>query len=128
MYIRFISYSRDAAARTMTGIFQTGLDAWYDRPDLVGLWQLSEIHREFDWFNEHLDIPDRLWYRPYRRGERSGVCWFKSTASEHISRARYLAWLLADIGIATRVLRARRLHNILWQDQHQIVAIAEGGR
>ncbi|MBD3679189.1 MAG: hypothetical protein HUJ27_12425 [Rhodobacteraceae bacterium] len=123
MYLRFTTFANDEDSRTSLGIFQAAADIWYDRPELSHLWQVAELRRELDWFNEHLERPDRRWYRPYKRAERSGVCWFKPDATTHIHRARYMAWLLADLGVATTVLRAASFDQVIWQDRHQVVAI-----
>ena len=123
MYIRFTTLRRDEAARTACGVFQAALDVWYERPDLSGCWQVREIRRELNWFNTHLNAPERMWYRPDNRAGRSGVCWFKPTATIHVRRARYMAWLLSDLGIATEELKSLRPGQIIWQDRHQLVSI-----
>lgn len=126
MHIRFCTYVHDANARCDRGIFDPALDLWYDRFDRVYHtipWQVYELHRELDWFNDHLATPRRFWYRPFRFSERNGVCWFDGRASEHVSRARYMCWLLQDLGVATYELRDEALQNVIWRDAYQAVAL-----
>ena len=123
MYLRFTTLVRDKDARAPLGIFQAAFEVWYDRADLNDLWQVAELRRELDWVNDHLDCPDRRWYRPYRRAERSGVCWFRAQATLHVQRARYMAWLLEDLGLPTCEHRAHDLYGVIWQDRHQVVAL-----
>ncbi|QJF50838.1 hypothetical protein [Roseobacter ponti] len=122
MFIRFETEVRDPCSRTNEGIFCAAGDVLFDGPHATLSWQISELLRLRDWFNTHLNCPDRLWYRPGRRGEISGVCWFRDTAGDHVTRARYMAWLLNDVGCGVVERRARRPGRILWEDVHQIVA------
>lgn len=123
MYLRFASFVRDANARTTRGIFQSAFQILHERDDLWDDWRHAELRREFDWFNTRLAIPDRFWYRPWRRAERSSVCWFRASAAEHVGRARYAAWLLGELGLATQEHRARHLHGVIWHDRHQVVTL-----
>ncbi len=122
MYIRFESTLPDTDARCCSGVFTAAFDIWYDRTDLTSLWQVQEMRRVLDWFNEHLKKPEHFYYRPNRKAEISGICWFHASAHSHVSQARYLAWLLNDIGqpIVTRTASAPG--RVLWQDNHQVVA------
>ncbi|WP_095589144.1 hypothetical protein [Actibacterium ureilyticum] len=119
MYIRFVTDIRDDLARTEMGIFQSG---W---PNRVTDWRITELQREYDWFNRHLAVPRRFHMRPGRKGHRAGVCWFRPEATEHITRARYIAWLLSDMGVPVTELRNRDPGTRLWQDTHQIVALTD---
>ncbi|MBM7067783.1 hypothetical protein [Actibacterium sp. 188UL27-1] len=81
------------------------------------------MRRELDWFNDNLDEPNRLWLRPNRKGEQAGICWFRPTAREHIARAHYMAWLLQEMDVPIQTLRLREPGPLLWEDEHQVVAI-----
>lgn len=121
MYIRYQSFLYDGCSRGQLGLFQT---AGTLVETGVSSWHQSEIKREFDWFNENLGFPHRLFYRPRRKGEISGLCWFRASAIEYVSRARYLAWLLNDVGVFIEERTSRAPGRVLWQDTHQIVAVA----
>ncbi|MDJ1006917.1 MAG: hypothetical protein QNJ13_03755 [Paracoccaceae bacterium] len=124
MYIRFVTQRRDTRARAEVGFFEpaAALEARCRRAG--DPWQVREIGRELRWFAANLAVPDRFTVQaPRRRGARNGVCWFRDSAPEHVSRARYVAFLLGEVGIAVEELRSKRPGTILWSDRHQIVAL-----
>ncbi|MEO0568456.1 MAG: hypothetical protein AAF066_12040 [Pseudomonadota bacterium] len=123
-FIRFITPKQDQWSRVETGIFQCGLDLWYEDTDTSCLITKA-IRSELEWFNEHLDCPDRFFYRVGKKAERSGVCWFKDESGEHVRRARNMAQLLAKLGAETRQIRCEYPGTILWQDSHQVVALPD---
>ncbi len=120
MYIRFAQTRRDPVCRVAPGLFHARLPR-FDRED----WRHHEISRLHGWFNRNLDVPDQLAARMSRFGPRRGVCWFVGDASEHVSNARYLAWLLSEIGVPIDELRSSRPGVRIWEDPHQIVVIPE---
>lgn len=120
MYIRFEGTSYDDWSRGCCGVFQTA--GALDKTTLHS-WHMAEIRRECDWFNDNLTFPRRLFYRPNRKAEISGLCWFRATADEYVSRARYLAWLLNDLGVFVEERKSLTPGRVLWQDDHQIVAV-----
>jgi len=122
MYIRFISPTWAAEARTHAGFFAMTYNARYDRR--TPLWMREELGRELQWFNAHLGIPARL-SKETGRGRRNGVCWFRDGASQHISHARYICWILRELGRTTTELRTRRPGTLIWSDDNQVVALAE---
>jgi len=75
-----------------------------------------------EWFNQHLEKPKRFRRSRCSRGEDKGVCWFKSSAREHIAKVYEMAYLLEENGFAVRVFRSRRVGYIVCEDEHQIVA------
>ena len=121
MYIRYQGISYDDCARGFVGLFQSA--GSLGDSDIQASWHLNEIRRECDWFNENLGFPRRLYYRPYSKGQISGLCWFRASAVEYVNRARYLAWLLNDIGVSIAEHKSSTPGRVLWQDDHQIVAV-----
>lgn len=122
MYIRFAQTRRDPVCRVAPGLFHAArrLPA-FDADD----WRHHEIRRLYGWFNRALAVPDRLDARMGRHRTRRGVCWFADAADLHVSEARYLAWLLSDIGIPIEELRSPRPGVPIYADAHQIVVIPE---
>lgn len=114
---------RGAQSRANLGIFQTDGDCLRRTPADSRGWHHAELRRELDWFNDRLEAPDRFFYRACRRAERSGICWFRDSATDHITRARYMAWLLTEIGTPIRIRRDAMPGSILWEDRHQVVAL-----
>ncbi|KIC18662.1 hypothetical protein [Leisingera sp. ANG-Vp] len=122
MYVRFTTRCVDVDARSSTGVFTAAYDLFYDRSDLAKYWQMDELRRVLDWFNDHLSTPQRFFYRPGSKSEISGVCWFRDSAKDHVSQARYLAWLVSDLGTPVEELRHKSPGRILWEDEFQVVA------
>ncbi|MEM6385708.1 MAG: hypothetical protein AAF718_05675 [Pseudomonadota bacterium] len=122
MYIRFAQTRRDSACRVAPGLFQ----ASHRLPPFdVTDWRHHEIRRLYGWFNGNLAVPDRLSAKVGRHGARRGVCWIADDAARMVSEARYLAWLLEDIGIPINELRSHRPGVPIFADTHQIVVIPE---
>ncbi len=126
MYVRFIREEFLAEARCHAGFFDAAYDAWYDRGDTD--WRHVELRRELDWFNARLDTPDRFRQKIGRGRPRPGVCWFRDSATDHVSRARYVAYLLGELGRPIAELRSPGPGTVIWQDAHQIVAIPQRDR
>ena len=122
MFIRFAQIDPDPECRLAEGMFQL-LD---DLPDLAPEdWRLAEIGRVRAWFADNLEKPDFLEKRIGRQGVRQGLCWFDETAGEHIEQARYLAWLLTDLGLPVEEIRSERPGLLLYDDGVQVVAVPD---
>ena len=124
MFIRFAQFERAPDVRVAPGIFHA-LDRLppHDGSD----WRHREIRRVYDGFNATLARPETLSARISRHGLRRGVCWFRDTAQTHVTEARYLAWLLTDLGVAIRELRSAAPGRLIWADRDQIVVVPEPG-
>ena len=125
MYIRFETYWRDADARQPTGIFQAAAFVRDTGTEHCEPWCRREILLELEWFCHHLEAPERFFYRPGSYAARSGICWFKPAAVEHITRGRYLGWLIAEAGLATTERRSAHPGRMVWEDNRQAVFLAE---
>lgn len=118
MYVRFAGLTDEPSVGVAPGLFwiSSGMPR-------EGDWRYVEARRIVEWFNDRLDAPDVTEQRLGRRGMRQGVCWFRDTATEHISQARYLAWLLTELGRPVRQLRATRPGAEIWRDRYQAVFV-----
>jgi len=119
-YIRFahrdepygvFSYLRDAKPRLSDS----------DREEL-------KAHRE--WFQGHLEEPDCFVPpRPRRgkaerHGEPTAVCWFRSTAREHVDRARRMSVLVRRAGIPIVEFRRDRVPGQVCSEDGEQLAVA----
>ena len=122
MYIRFAQLERAPGPRVAPGLFHA-----FHRlpPHDPGDWRHREISRVYAWFNDRLACPDVLSARMSRFGHRRGVGWFRDEARAHVSEARYLAWLMGEVGVPIRELRASNPGVLIWEDAEQIVAVPE---
>lgn len=123
MYIRFVTSVWSDDCRTHLGFFHAIHGARHRHgPDD---WRVRELGRQYAWFCHRLAVPDTLARKVGRHGARRGVCWFRDSAGEHVSRARYACWLIEDMGLPIRELRSDRPGTRIWQDDHQVVAITD---
>ncbi len=118
MYIRFAGFTHVPEVGVSPGLFWISTEVPRE-----GDWRHDELSRVRGWFNDHLDAPDLLEQRLGRRGLRQGVCWFRDTARQHIAQARYMAWLLTELGAPVRELRAEQPGHEIWRDQYQVVFV-----
>ena len=77
----------------------------------------NRLERIYDWFNLHLPVPpfsERRW----RKGVAS---WFKSDATEPVSRMWDIVVILRDHGVPTRMLRSDNPGKVVYEDDFQVV-------
>lgn len=122
MYIRFETSIRDDWSRCNHGIFSAAYKVQYESPELKAHWQTQQIWKVVYWFNDNLEAPDQLDWRGGKKSMISGVCWFRDNATRYVSQARYLSWLLNDLGFYVTERRQRNPGRVIWQDAHQVVA------
>ena len=125
MFTRFVVPVWREDCRAEGGIFHY---AYYVR----GLrtaepWLRQEIARELHWFGNELGVPTTFYRRVGRHGDLGGICWFRAEAGEHITRARYMGWLMGEAGVPVGEVRSHRPGPVLWEDDHQVVALANAG-
>jgi len=77
-----------------------------------------------EWFGEHLERPSRFTSSkpPFHRKKNKAISWFKDTAHEHLAQARSLVAILENHGVSVRMLRAKRVGYVVYEDEFQIVA------
>ena len=120
MYVRFVVPSLGRQRWGLIGIIQGA----FDLKDAGTLTYYEEacVDQVYAWFNDHLPIPRRF-SRSRRRGAGpNAICWFKPSAAGCIERARELAALLEDRGVATAMLRTRKPGYVVYEDAYQLVA------
>ena len=83
------------------------------------------IRLELDWFDKHLPAPHRLnrtrskgWYRRNPKG----ICWFKESAIDCVTRMYVLKRIAEDHGYFITVIREDRIGYIVYEDDFQAVA------
>ena len=84
------------------------------------------IDRELAWFQRHLAEPRRFVAtrsRGYYRREPLAVSWFRAEAREHLAHAEALARVLSDCGVPVQTLRTEHPGYVVYEDEHQVVAV-----
>ena len=116
MFIRFVSGEIDRQAHVSAGLFCAASQLrWTD--DLPE-YEVEALARTRDWFNVHLESPFHH-LPPNGRYERA-VCWFKSTANEHVARAWELVTILERNGLLIWTIKSIRTGYIYYEDEAQV--------
>jgi len=115
-FIRFVIGSKDDESHVERGVFQAVAQAleWKDitGPDAEQLNELEE------WFNKNLKKPTSFG----RDKLRLGICWFKTDATEHISRIWEMVQILEHNGIYVKKIRTDKPGYVIYEDDWQLVA------
>jgi hypothetical protein len=115
-YIRFIVGNEDEDSHVEQGIFHAAGQA-LERLHVSGS-DADELNNLRAWFSENLKVPTS-----FGRGKlHLGICWFKTEASEHISRIREMAEILERNGIYVKKIRTDRPGYVIYEDESQLVA------
>ena len=120
MYVRFVPEIDDPDSEYVWSFFgaighllETGELATYERT------RLGELDK---WFTAHLKEPTRLARSRRYHADKKAICWFKSTATECISRLREIATILRQHDIPVRMLKSSKPGYIVYEDDLQIAA------
>jgi hypothetical protein len=115
-YIRFVIGRKDEDSHVEQGVFQAAARAleWHDikGPDA------DELNDLRSWFSENLEKPTSFG----RDKLRLGICWFKTGASEHISRIWQMVTILERNGIYVKRIKTDKPGYVIYEDEWQLVA------
>ena len=115
-YVRFVIGRRDEDSHVEQGIFQAAVLA-LEWQNITGsdADKLSELRA---WFSENLEKPTSFG----RDKLRLGICWFKTGATEHISRIWEMVNILERNGIYVKKIRTDKPGYVIYEDEWQLVA------
>lgn len=115
-YIRFVIDRKDEGSHVEQGIFQAVARALEWR-SITGCdaEQLNELET---WFGKNLEKPTSFG----RDKLRLGICWFKTDATEHISRIWEMVQILERNGVYVKKIRTDRPGYVIYEDEWQLVA------
>ena len=118
MYIRFYSGEVDSDSHVSAGLFIAVSDLCcvgaLEDYDFAALKELEH------WFDEHLDSPFR--HLPRDDCYDSAICWFKSTAHEHLARAWEIVAILERNDVLIWTINSPRAGYIHYEDDVQVFA------
>jgi hypothetical protein len=115
-YVRFVIGRQDEDSHVEQGIFQAAAGALECRT-ITGS-DADELNELRSWFSDNLEKPTS-----FGRGSLSrGICWFRTDASEHISRMWEMVRILERNGIFVTKIRTDRPGYVVYEDEWQIVA------
>lgn len=119
MFIRFVVGKIHADSRGDGGLFcaldEIGETIFMEPQDYEALCSICY------WFAEHLDSP--LAHLPTGYNYESAVCWFKSSAHEHIARAWEMVAILERSGLFTWTIKVKRTGPVFYEDDVQVFAL-----
>jgi hypothetical protein len=121
MYLRFVVSERHENSDREAGIFS----ALYalERGGELDAGEIAWFREAEAWLNANLSRPDRFAWSSRPNSPEQAISWFKATAGKHVSRVRELVSLLEHKGIAVSELRTEKPGYVLYEDQHQVVAM-----
>ena len=116
MYLRFVAGIESESATKQHGLFT---EIQYLKDDKLLLdYQYELVKEVFEYFNKNLPVP------PYKKKNisKSGVAWFKDSATSFISRMWDLVAILEQNEINVRVMKIEKPGMSLYEDDFQVVA------
>ena len=115
-YIRFVIGRKDEDSHVEQGIFQALAQAleWH----IITGSDADELNELEAWFGENLEKPTSFG----RDKLRLGICWFKTRATEHISRIWEMVRILERNGIYVKKIRTDKPGYVIYEDKWQLVA------
>jgi hypothetical protein len=93
--------------------------------DELETWERQHLDELFDWFNDHLPIPDTFQSWRNQPNGHLAISWWKPAAVEFIRRAREITRLLEEHDFRVETERREYVGMIVYQDEHQVVAIPD---
>ena len=119
MFIRFVTREIDEDSHVSAGLFRAAYklirEVWL--PD----YEYNALKEPMDWFNEHLESPYNFRLKPAGLADQS-LCWFRSTAYEHLQRAWDMVAILEERDIFMRMIKIQVPGYILYEDEAQVLA------
>ncbi len=119
MFIRFVSGAIDGDSHLSAGLFGAAYkllrEVWLPE------YEYQALREPIDWFNDNLESPFDYRLEPAWLADRS-LCWFRSTAREHLSRAWEIVAILEDHDIFMRRIKTKRPGYIIYEDEAQVLA------
>ena len=115
-YIRFVVGHKDEDSHVERGIFQAAALA-LEWQQITGS-DADELNEVRAWFSENLKKPASFG----RDTLRLGICWFKTGATEHISRIWEMVNILERNGIYVKKIKTDKPGYMIYEDEWQLVA------
>jgi len=123
VYLRFVVADIDQDSGREVGVFHAIGDLRE-----AGKLSSDEVHLHdsvVQWFDKNLRKPSRFTASkpPFYRKKSKAISWFKDGAHEHLAKIRELVAILEHHGVSVRMLKASRVGYVVYEDEHQIVAV-----
>jgi hypothetical protein len=121
VFVRFVTAVIDEESGRRRGVFQAIADLLESNE--LSAHDRIEVNACREWFNQQLERPTRF-SRSFRKNAASkAISWYKTDAVEHISRMHAMCHYLNEYVIVTEMMTTHCPGYIVFEDQHQIVAM-----
>ena len=122
-FLRFVGNRRNADSGVEMGLFEIS----FALADHKGTSDTSAdaIREQLAWFAKNLPKPvrfNRTRSKGYYRRNTRGICWFKDSATECLSRMRVLQEIAEAHGHNTKMISEQRIGYVVYEDDFQVVA------
>ena len=119
MFIRFVCGEIDDDSHLSAGLFCAveKLLGEVILPD----YEYVALMEPLRWFGRHLKVPFDYRLEPSSLAEQA-LCWFRSTAHEHLTHAWEVVGILEERGIFIRTVKSQKTGYVLYQDEAQVLA------
>jgi hypothetical protein len=118
--IRFVTQQRHPPHGNRAGIFREAYRLWHD--DTLPAETRADLRTLLDWFNTHLERPQRLAASPAPYAGRTAIPWLRESASHHVAQLRRLADLIGEAGVVVEEINTTRPGYIVYRDAYQVMA------
>jgi len=115
-YVRFVVGHKDEDSHVEKGVFQAVAQA-LEWQTVTGS-DADELNELQAWFSKNLGKPTSFG----RAKLRLGICWFKTSSTEHISRVWEMVRILERNGIYVKKIRTDKPGYMIYEDEWQLVA------
>jgi hypothetical protein len=119
--IRFVTQQRDPLDAQRTGLFREAYRLWHT--ETLAAPDRADLRAILDWFNAHLDRPQRLTASPPEHAGKTPIAWIRNSARDHIAQLRRLAELVSEAGVPIDELETPQPGYIVYRDAYQVVAL-----
>lgn len=122
-FIRFVVAQRHPDSGVQDGTFRVA----YELRDSakVDAADRGVLAEHLAWFEKNLETPTRFNRSKskgfYRRNTR-GIAWFKSAATEHVTRMRQVNAVLERYGYPVKMVMESRIGYVIHEDAFQVIA------
>jgi hypothetical protein len=121
MFIRFVNHEIDEDSGVSQGLF-CAAEKLLDEVKLSH-YEHELLMESIDWFGRHLRNPYRHRFdRERRRWAYQSICWFRSTATEHVHHAWQMVAILEERDIFMRMIKTDVPGYIIYEDETQVLA------
>jgi len=85
-------------------------------------YEYEHLHDLLRWFDENLRRPSRFSRSSHPSLKNRAICWFRSSAREHVRKVHEMIVVLENNDVRVRMIKAGRIGYVVYEDEFQVVA------